>query len=342
MPTIRDVARRAGVSTMTVSRVINNAGYISQDTRARVEAAIAEIGYVPNTLARSLRFKQTKTLALVITDITNPFFTTLARGVEDAASEQGFNVIFCNTDESERKQAEQLTTLAQKRVDGVLLVPARSSAEATAFLHEQGIPVVVVDRRVPDCSVDSVRCDSTAGARVLTRLLLDLGHRHIAALNGPEGISTAQDRLAGCQQALAEAGLDPDLLLVFHDEYTQAGGYRMAQQALSRTPRPTACFAGNNFIAFGAYRAIQDAGLRVPEDVALVAFDDLPASFTVDPFLTVVAQPAYEMGRRATEILLARLMAEEPPPCQEVVLPFEVIVRRSSGTARVTDAPHTE
>lgn len=335
MTTIRDVARRAGVSTMTVSRVVNNSGYISQDARERVEVAIAEIGYVPNTLARSLRFKRTKTLALVITDITNPFFTTLARGVEDAASEQGFNVIFCNTDESERKQAEQLTALVQKRVDGVLLVPARSSAEPIAFLREQSIPVVVVDRRVPDCSVDSVRCDSVAGARELTRLLLSLGHRQIAALSGPEGVSTALDRVTGCRQALAEAGLDPDQLLVFHDEYTQAGGYRMAQEALRHSPRPTACFAGNNFISFGAYRALRDAGLRVPEDVALVTFDDLPASFTVDPFFTVVAQPAYEMGQRATQILLTRLSGEESPPCQEIVLPFQVIERRSSGGSLV-------
>lgn len=339
MPTIRDVANRAGVSTMTVSRVINNSGYISQETRRRVEAAIAEIGYVPNTLARGLRFKQTKTLALVIADITNSFFTTLSRGVEDTASEQGFNVIFCNTDESERKQADQLTTLVQKRVDGVLLVPARSLAEPVAFLRDQGIPVVVVDRRVPDCQADSVRCDSVAGARELTRLLLDLGHRQIAALNGPEGVSTALDRVAGCKQALAEAGLDPALLLACHDEYTQAGGYRMAQRALNYSPRPTAFFAGNNFIAFGAYRAIREAGLRIPEDVALVAFDDLPPSFTVDPFLTVVAQPAYEMGRRATQILLDRLLAGDALPFQEVILPFQIIVRRSSGGPLARQTP---
>lgn len=331
MPTIRDVANRAGVSKMTVSRVINNSGYISQGTRERVQAAIAEIGYVPNTLARGLRFKQTKTLALVIADITNPFFTTLARGVQDTAGEQSFNVIFCNTDESERKQADQLITLVQKRVDGVLLVPARSSAEPVSFLSDQGIPVVVVDRRVPDCLADSVRCDSVAGARELTRLLLDLGHRQIAALSGPESVSTALDRVTGCRQAFTEAGLECSLLLACHDEYTQAGGYRMAQRALSHSPRPTALFAGNNFIAFGAYRAIRDAGLRVPEDVALVAFDDLPPSFTVDPFLTVVAQPAYEMGQRATQILLDRLLSQRDTPCQEIILPYKVIVRRSSG-----------
>jgi LacI family transcriptional regulator len=156
MPTIREVAERAGVSTMTVSRVINNSGYTSREARERVEAAIADMGYVPNALARSLRFKQTKTLALVLSDITNPFFTTIARGVEDIANRNGFNVIFGNTDESESKQAEYLNILVQKQVDGVLLIPARSTEGPVAFLRNRGVPVVVLDRRVPECSTDGV------------------------------------------------------------------------------------------------------------------------------------------------------------------------------------------
>lgn len=319
---------------MTVSRVINNSGYISQEARERVEAAIAELGYVPNTLARSLRFKQTKTLALVITDITNPFFTTLARGVEDAASAQGFNVFFCNTDESEVEQAEHLTALVQKRVDGVLLVPARSTAEPITFLRDQKVPVVILDRRVPDCSVDSVRCDSEEGAYRLVSLLTELGHRHIAVLSGPKGVSTASDRVEGCRRAMSDAGLDGGQLRVYYDEYTEQGGWQMAQQALGSAPRPTAVFAANNFIAFGAYRAVHDAGLRVPEDVAMVTFDDLPTSLVLDPFFTVVAQPAYEMGRTATQLLLARLAGEETGGCREIVLPFEMIVRRSSGAPK--------
>ena len=205
---------------MTVSRVINRANYISPQTRARVDAAITELGYVPNTLASSLRMKATKTLALILSDITNPFFTTLGRGVQDAARAEGFNVIFCNTDESADEQAEQLITLVQKRVDGVLLVPAASSAEPVAYLKKHKIPVVVLDRRVHDCSVDSVRCDSEAGAYQLTRLLLELGHRRIAMLSGPATVSTAADRVAGYQRALAEAGLRADIELVFHGPYT--------------------------------------------------------------------------------------------------------------------------
>jgi LacI family transcriptional regulator len=329
MATIREVAERAGVSTMTVSRVINNSGYTSRDARERVEAAIAEMGYVPNALARSLRFKQTKTLALVLSDITNPFFTTIARGVEDVANRHGFNVIFCNTDESESKQAEYLNILLQKQVDGVLLVPARSTEGPVAFLRTRGVPVVVLDRRVPECSADGVRGDSEQGGYELTKLLLGLGHRRIAILSGPPEVSTAADRVAGYRRALAEAGLDCDPALILHGRLRQEGGYQMAQHALAL--RPTALFAANNFIAIGAYRALGAAGLRVPDDMAMVAFDDLPAALILEPFLTVAAQPAYEMGQIATELLLARLSGKTPNACQEIVLPVEIIVRRSSG-----------
>ncbi|NWG16492.1 MAG: LacI family DNA-binding transcriptional regulator [Chloroflexi bacterium] len=330
MSTIGDVAKRAGVSTMTVSRVINNSGYISQETRERVERAIAELGYVPNALARSLRFKRTKTIALILTDITNPFFTTLARGIEDAASEQGFSVIFCNTDESKDEEAEYLSVVAQKQVDGVLLVPASSSAESVAFLRERGIPCVVLDRRVPDSAVDTVRGDSEAGAHQLTRHLLELGHRRIALLNGPAAVSTAADRLAGYRRALDEAGLG-SAARVYEGAYTMESGYRMALQLLADVPRPTALFAANNFIAIGALRALREAGLRVPDEISLAAFDDLPAAIMIEPFFTVVGQPAYEMGQQATWLLLNRLAGQGPTEPQEIVLPAQLIVRQSSA-----------
>jgi LacI family transcriptional regulator len=338
MTTIKDVAQRAGVSTMTVSRVLNHSGYVGDETRARIEAAIAELKYVPNRLAGSLRFKRTRTLALVLSDITNPFFTTVARGVEDAASEQKFSVIFTNTDECEDEQAEQLNTLAQKQIDGVLLVPAADSPEPVEFLQAQGIPVVLLDRRIGEAEVDVVRCASEPGAYELTRLLLGLGHRRIATLAGPASVSTAAERVAGYRRALAEFTATTEAAvaeIIYHGPLTQASGYQMAQEALAAQPRPTAIFAANNFIAIGAYRALRAAGLRVPQDVALVAFDDLPPALVLEPFLTVASQPAYEMGRRATELLLARLAG--PPadrdtvPYQEIVLPTEIIVRQSSG-----------
>lgn len=332
MANIRDVAKRAGVAPITVSRVINDSGYVSQEKRERVEAAIAELGYVPNSLARSLRFKKTKTIALILTDVTNPFWTTVARGVEDAASERGFNVILCNTDESEAKQANYLNVLLQKQVDGFILVPARSTAESVVQIQKHGTAVVVLDRTVPYSEVDLVRGDSEEGAYQLIRLLLDLGHRDIAVLSGPKKVSTAVDRVAGYRRAMAEVGLKTNGALVYHGEYIQAGGYEMMQEVLGRQPRPSAVFAANNFIAIGAIKALYDAGLRVPEDMAVVAFDDIPDNLVIEPFLTVVAQEGYEMGRCATDLLLDRLSSQESSMAyQEIVLPTKLVIRQSSG-----------
>jgi LacI family transcriptional regulator len=330
MPTIKDVARRAGVSTMTVSRVINNADYISQETRERVEQAIAELDYLPNALARSLRFKQTKTIALVLTDIANPFFTGVLRGVEDAAVAQGFSVLFCNTDESEQVERDYLSILMQKQVDGVLLVPATAHSEAATQLRVRGVPMVAIDRRM-HTPVDTVRGDSERAAHALTRHLIELGHRRIAAITGPTDVSTANDRLAGYGRALAEAGvsLDPDLICV--DDFMTEGGYRSTQRLLQAPVRPTAIFAGNNFIAFGAFRALREAGLSVPDELSLVTFDDLPSSWLMSPFLTTANQPAYEIGQRATELLIARLNGEADAAPREIVLPAELIIRRSSA-----------
>ena len=331
MSTIGDVAERAGVSKMTVSRVINNSGYISQETRERVEEAIAELGYVPNALARSLRFKQTKTIALVITDITNPFFTTLARGVEDAASEQGFSVMFCNTDESRDEEAQYLSVLVQKQVDAALLVPAESSPGSALFLRERKIPFVVLDRRIPGISVDLVCGDSVQGAYELAKHLLSLGHRRIALLSGPAAVTTTSDRALGFRRAMQEAGVEIEEDRIFYTSFTSQGGYRMSQQALAQTPRPTALFAANNFIAFGALRSLRELNLRVPDDISIVTFDDLPATINYDPFLTVSAQPAYEMGMRATALLFERLAGKGPEGPQEIILPTELVIRRSSG-----------
>jgi LacI family transcriptional regulator len=331
MSTIGDVAKHAGVSTMTVSRVVNNSGYISDKTRQRVEIAITELGYIPNALARGLRFKQTKTLALIVTDITNPFFTTMARGVEDKASEKGFSVIFCNTDESPSKQAEYLNVLIQKQVDGVLLVPAWSSGETVLALQERETCVVVLDRRLRDVQVDTVRCDSELASYQLTRYLLELGHQHVALLNGPLTVSTAVDRAAGYMRAMAKDGFTDVKELVFSGKYSQKSGYQMAQEALATRPRPTAILTANNFIAIGAFQALNEAGLRIPEDISLVTFDDLAPAIVTQPFMTVMNQPAYEMGIAGTDLLIARLSGDGPTEVQDIVMQMQMVVRKSSG-----------
>ena len=340
MSRISEVADRAGVSAMTVSRVLNNSGYVSVATRQRVELAIAELGYVPNALARQLRSKRTKMLALVLSDISNPFFTTIARGVEDAASARGFAVMFCNTDESDEEESRYLRLLVERHVDGVLLVPAQNAAASLRLLRTHDIPVVVLDRRASR-RVDNVRCDSEAGAHALARHLIELGHRRIAVLTGRRRISTSADRVAGVRRALAEAGLALDESLVRYGGFTfgnlnLADGRLMARDVLAATDDPpTAIFAANNFIAFGAVRALRELGLKVPDDISVVAFDDLPAEWVDEPFLTVAAQPAYDIGRRAAEMMIDRLVGQRTAAGDSVVLPFEVIIRRSTAAPRM-------
>jgi len=331
MPTIRDVAKLAGVAPITVSRVINDTSYVSQETRKRVEAAIKVLGYVPNMLGPSLRFKQTMTLAMIITDITNPFWTTVTRGVEDVAQANGYSTILCNTDESVEKQKQYVQMLLRRRIDGILLVPASSSADPIRLIQHQGIPVVVLDRMIPDLDIDIVRADSQKGAYQLTQHLLSLGHRQITMLAGPQTVSTAVDRVNGFCQAMDEAGLEVRNTQILWGNFTQESGYEMAQEALTATPRPTALFAANNFVAIGAMRASRDNSYRIPEDVALVSVDDIPPSFTVEPFLTVATQPAREMGKQAAGLLLDRIQGEGDRPCQHIILPTEMIIRRSSG-----------
>ena len=331
MATIRDVAKRAGVAPITASRVLSNSGYVSPATRKRVEQAAAELHYVPNMLANSLRSNRTQTLALVLTDITDPFWTTVARGVEDVASQQGFNVIFCNTDESQAKQEQYLSLLLRRRVDGVLLVPASSSGESVRALQNQNVKVVLLDRCVPGVTVDIVRGASTDGACRLVDHLLALGHRRIAMLAGPEDISASNERVAGYRQALSQAGIAADENLVFHGSFSVESGQEMAMRALALQPRPSAMFAASNFIAVGALRALDAAGIRVPEEMSMVAFDDLP--YSQRPFLTVAAQPAYELGKAAATLLLQRIAEPAAADYQDIVLPTEMIVRASTRAA---------
>jgi LacI family transcriptional regulator len=330
MATIHDVAKRAGVAQITVSRVINNSGYISDKTRENVEAAIAELGYIPNILARSLRSKRTNTLALVFTDITNPFFTILARGVEDTASFAGFNVIFCNTDESQEKEDNYIQLILQKQVDGILLVPASSNTRSIKVIQKQNTPLVIIDRRVSNSNVDIVRGDSEGGAYQLTKYLIGLGHRRIAIISGPRNVSTAEDRLLGYKRAMEDSGLNENILS-FYGNFSQDSGNELTRKIFINDPKPTALFAANNLIAIGALKALRDIGFKVPDDVALVSFDDIPESLSVFPFMTVVAQPSYEIGKRATELLISRINNDSSLEYQNIIFPVEFFERASSG-----------
>lgn len=332
MPTINDVAKLASVSPVTVSRVLNGAPNVNEATRARVNQAIADLGYVPNVVARSLRSRRTRSIALILPDITNPFWPTVARGVEDAAQRAGYTVLLCNSDENARKQARYLEVVISQQVDGVVIAPADSDATNLSPLRERAIPTVVLDRRVDGWDVDTVRGDSIGGAKTLTRHLIELGHRRIAILSGPAVTSTSEDRLAGYEAALQDEGIQLDPDLVRFGEFRQSSGAEMAHEVLALQPPPTAVFAANNTIALGAIEAIGAAGLRVPQDIALVCFDEVSLSSQLFPFLTVVEQPAYQMGFEAALLLFARLDEGAAVPPRHVMLPIRLNVRQSCGS----------
>ncbi|MBA3869276.1 MAG: LacI family DNA-binding transcriptional regulator [Anaerolineae bacterium] len=328
MSAIHEVAKRAGVAPITVSRVVNNNGYVSGETRGRVEVAIRELNYIPNALGASLRSKQTKTLALVLPHITDKFFGAIAQGAEDAANRLGYHIILGNTDGSETKLEDYLLFLAKKQVDGFIFVP--TSQHIPKFFLKHKIPFVTLDREAIEDQVDSVRADSVGGAFQLTKHLLELGHRHIAVITGPEDHSTAYDRAAGAIQAFKEAGLG-DQPQIYWGNHSRAAGYEYTKQALATVPRPTAIFAATDGLLIGTILALREANLRIPEDMSVVAFDDVPYSPLVDPFFTVAIQPTYEMGRQAVELLVARLAKEGPDEFRDIILPVEVIVRNSTS-----------
>jgi LacI family transcriptional regulator len=230
---------------------------------------------------------------------------------------------------------EYVSVLIQRRVDGVLLVPAADTSDSTELLVRHGLPVVVLDRRPSSSEVDAVRSDSEGGAYLAVRHLVELGHRRIAVLTGPESVSTSADRVAGYRRALAEAGIGPELQTIMFGEYNEASGYAMTTSLLSAAEISTAIFAGNNFIAFGALQRLREAGLEVPRDMSVVVFDDLPQGWIL-PFLTVISQPAYEIGKQACELMLTRLASSEPLEPRTVVLPSNLIVRQSSAPPRST------
>jgi LacI family transcriptional regulator len=327
--TIQDVARKAGVAPITVSRVINASGYIAPETRRRVEAAIEELHYVPNSIAASLRSKKSNTIALIVSDITNPFWPAVTRGVEDAGSEHGLNVVLCNTDEKPDKLDHYVNVLLQKQIDGYLLVPSGNES-AVRRIQKQNVPLVVVDRMIPNA--DIVRSDSEQGAYDLTRYLIELGHRRIACLTGQTAISTSLQRAAGYQRAMHEHGLSDEGLILF-GEFRAEVAHELTLKIMNTADPPTALFGANNFIAAGILSGVEALGLRVPEDVSVVAFDELP-SFP-RPFLTVVRQQTYALGYQASKLLIDFIEGRQQPGTREIVLPVELIVRGSCSTHRV-------
>jgi LacI family transcriptional regulator len=332
MVTIYDIAKKANVSAMTVSKVINNAGRISEKTREKVRLVMEELNYVPNQMARSLVLQQTNILFLLITDITNPFYTTLARGAEDAAKQHGYRLLFGNSDENLMKEGEYIETILGTRVDGVLFSPAGDrSLPNLETLRMHKVPFVLLDREVPGIECDVVIGDSKAGARQLVEHMIDHKHQRIALINGSLEVSSARLRQEGYIEAhkLNAIPIREDNMLEL--SYSAHSDLSTIEKWLkSLNPLPTAIVAGNNVLAVEAIRAIQNCGLQVPEDISIACFDDLGSIFEITPFLTVVAQQAYQFGFMGVQLLIERIMERETAkPWKKIILPVELLPRKS-------------
>lgn len=321
LATINDVARLAGVSPATVSRVINGHSSVDPTLAQRVHRAVEQLGYRPSRVARSLRTHRAAVWGLVISDIRNPFFTDMARGVEDAAMQRGYSVVLCNTDEDRPKEQAYIDLAVDERMTGVIISPASAETDGVRRLIAADIPVVLVDRRL-DLPVDSVVIDNVGGARSAVEHLVERGYRRIACISGPSQTSTGQDRAAGYVAALGAAGLptDPDLLV--YANFRTSGGYDASDRLLGLPKPPDAMFVANNLMTLGALSALRARGVQAPGQMGIVGFDDIDWADLLSPSLTTIGQPTYEIGREAAQLLVARLDGDPSPPQHVVLTPI--------------------
>ena len=331
--TIHDVAKAAGVSSATVSHVINNSRFVTPQTRARVLEAIEKLRYRRDGVARSLRRSSTGTIGLMISDISNPYFSELVRGVEDAVygTNKGYKLVLCNTDEDPSKERLYLDVMLENRIDGLIMAPVGGNRGVLAGLIDDGFPVVFVDRDLPDLLADAVTIDNRDAAFGLISHLAGLGHRRIAAMHAELTADSIEERLAGYRMALAAAGLpvDPDLL--FHSGSSIEQARLSGLGFLAAGKKVSAVFCTNNFMTLGFLQAMNERGLHCPEDLAVVGFDDFPWASSFRPQLTVVAQPAADIGKQAVQLMLSRLAAEAPAEPVRRVMKGELVVRESCG-----------
>ena len=331
MPTtITDVAARSGVSSATVSRVLQGSPRVSPAALERVQAAIAELGYRPSGVARSLRRQQTGTLGLIVTNINNPFYPEIVRGAEDAAQRMGASIILCNAAEDPEREIAYLDLLLERRVDGVIVAAGGLTKRHEDFLSAFPAPLVLINADLPGGQVPAVLSDDEAGGRAAADHLLELGHTRLIHISGPAVREAVSLRLDGVRAAIATSGRGVTLEVVEGDGY-QAGGLAARQVAECLQP-PYAIIAHNDVTAVGAMHALFELGIRVPDEVSVVGFDDIALAAFTNPALTTVAQDKYAMGRLAVETI-ARLRSGEAVTGNQV-LPVHLVVRRSSGPAR--------
>jgi LacI family transcriptional regulator len=330
---MKEVAERAGVSVATVSHVINKTRYVSPELTKRVEDVIRELDYHPNPLGRSLRKGESNTIALLVSDIANPFFPDVARGVEDCARANGYNLVLCNTDETPSMEKHYLSLLKGRKIDGFIIAPTADGIKNLKGLIDERIPIVLIDRKVEGVEVDQVYSDNVGGAYQAVRHLIKMGHRNIGIILEITEIGSFADRLSGYKKALRDNGIE-----VREDYIKQAGleidgAYAATKSLLEEHPEISAIFSTNNVVTRGVLKYFKEAGIKCPEEVSLVGFDDPDWAASFTPSITSVAQQPYEMGYTATTLLLEKIGANRSASAAEIrkiTLPVNLIVREST------------
>ena len=337
--TIQDVAQTAGVSRATVSRVLNRHPSVDDALRTRVETAIAALGYHPNPAARRLRANSSDVLGLMVPDIQNPVFVSVARGVEDEAYKHQLNVMLCNSDDNPAKQQAYLRILQAERAAGVIVVPTSvHDAPVLSEIRASGVPIVLVDRQVDDAMFDMVKVDNVRGAYIAVKHLLDLGYQRIAMITGLEDVTPGYERPLGYFEAMRHAGRPIDTELIRPGDFKDTSGYLQTLALMALPTPPDAIFSINSLTTIGVLRALRELGKRVPQDVALVGFDDLPFPEITTPMLTVVAQPSYEIGQQAVQFFIRR-RRDPKASYMTVTLQPRLIVRESCGAHTRANLP---
>lgn len=327
---MKDVARLAGVSTSTVSHVINNDRFVSDAIREKVESAIKSLNYAPSAIARSLKIKQTRTIGMLITASTNPFYSELVRGVERSCFERGYSLVLCNTEGDEQRMNRNLETLMQKRVDGLLLLCTETHQPSKEIIARYpSIPTVMMDWSPFDGGSDLIQDNSLLGGAMATQYLIDKGHTHIACITGPLDKTPARLRLEGYRDAMARAGLEIHEGNEIIGDFEFGGGFEAMQKLLTLKVRPQAVFIGNDAMAVGAYQALYQAGLRVPQDMAIVGYDDIELARYMTPPLTTVHQAKDELGELAIDVLIHRIA--DPGQQQQRLQLTPVLMARGSA-----------
>lgn len=333
--TIKDIAKMANVSIATVSRVINNkAEGIRQDTRERILSIIKEYEYQPNTIARSMITKKTSTIGLVIPDIRNPFFPELVRGVEDFCKTKKYSVFLCNTDGDQKREKEYLNLLKEKNVDGIIYTYAYvgASKRLEDFIDKSKIPIVLLDRGDVANSFSGVYIDNKKAGYLATEHLIGLSHKKIGCITGPDFVQNSQDRLTGYMKALVDNGITVNKQWIKLGNYQLEGGYAAAKKLLTEQ-EVTAIFAFNDLMAFGVYQAAYELGVRIPEELSIVGFDNIKYNQLLTPKLTTIEQPTYEMGKIAADLLFNQIRIGSKVETKTMYLEPKLIVKESTSLA---------